>query len=211
MRRWWQRQRRRWWWLSLAVIILLMLAGGGFALVLGGRAPALSGVGERACVAGSAATCLTFPAISGANLPGRPFDLPADFAGRLNLVLVPFDEDQQVKAQTWLPLAHDLAAADPDLVAYNVPVFPSLNAPMRTVIRMGMNVTIPDAALQAVTITVFLDDRDAFLAALDIPAADVMQVFLLDDAGVVLWRGAGEFSSPQGEALRAVVARFSSG
>jgi len=120
-------------------------------------------------------------------------------------VLVPFDEEQQVKAQTWLPFARELAAENRAFTAYNVPIFPSMAAPMRALIRAGMNLTIADAALRDVTITVFLDDRDQFLSALNIPNVETMQVFLLEETGVVLWHGAGEFSSPQGEALRALV------
>ncbi len=196
-------RRRRW--IGLAAVVGVVLVG-LFVAVISGRAPALSevGVNKQPCVA-VAESCLTFPAISGQSLPGELFDLPGDFAGKLTLVLVPFDEEQQVKAQTWLPFARDLAAKTPDFTAYNVPVFPSMAAPMRALIRAGMNLTIPDAALRDVTITVFLDDRDQFLSALNIPDTDVMQVLLLDETGVVVWRGAGEFSSPQGDSLRAAV------
>jgi hypothetical protein len=188
--------------IALAVVVIVSLG----IVVISGRAPALSGVGvaNQPCV-NAANSCLTFPAISGQNLLGDPFDLPGSFKGKAILVIVPFNEDQQVKAQTWLPLARDLAAADADFSYYSVPVFPSMAAPMRALIRTGMNVTIGDAALRAITITVFLDDRAAFLKALDIANADAMQVFLLDANGVILWRGAGEFSEAQGKAVRALV------
>jgi hypothetical protein len=75
-------------------------------------------------------------------------------------------------------------------------------AAMRGLIRAGMNLTISDEELRAITITVFLDDRDPFLNSLSIPNTDAMQVFLLDDNGAVLWRGAGEFTAEQGAALR---------
>lgn len=193
-------------WVGLVVVVAIVLIG-LFVAVISGRAPALSSVemSERRCIAGADA-CLTFPAISGENLPGDPFNLPADFKGKLTLVLVPFDENQQVKAQTWLPFARELEAENPDFTSYNVPVFPGMAVPMRALIRAGMNITIGDAALRAVTITVFLDDLDPFLTALDIPNTDATQVFLLDDDGAVLWRGAGEFSDEHGAALRSLVA-----
>jgi hypothetical protein len=149
--------------------------------------------------------CLHFPTISGENLTGEAFILPADFEGKHNLVIVPFDEAQQVSAAAWLPLAQELAAAHPDFAYYNLPVFPAMAAPLRAIIRTGMSFTIGDARLRELTITAFLDDRDAFLAALNIPNTDAMQVFLLNEDGEVIWRGAGEFDDAQGEALREIL------
>ncbi len=196
-------RRRSWAGLAIVGVVGVVILG---VLVMSGRAPALSGVGttQRPCAAGASA-CLTFPVMSGQDLVGDPFQLPADFQGKANLVLVPFDEDQTVKAQSWLPFARQLAATDPNFRSYNVPIFPSMAAPMRALIRAGMSVTIGDEALRAVTITVFLDDRDAFLKTLGIPNTNAMQVFLLDNEGRVLWRGAGVFSDEQGAAVRALV------
>ncbi len=117
---------------------------------------------------------------------------------------MPFDETQQRQAAGWLPLARELAAAHDGFAYYDVPVFPDTAAPFRIVIRAGLNVVISDAALQAVTITVFLEDRDQFLAALDIPDATTLQAFLLHE-GSVIWRGAGVYSDEQGASLRAVL------
>jgi hypothetical protein len=191
---------RRRWWLGIGIIgVGIVLAA---AYLLFARAPESSSVGveEEACD-----SCLRFPAISGENLPGEAFQLPGDFVGENVLVIVPFDEEQQVNASSWLPLAHELAESQPNFTYYNVPVFPSMSAPLRTIIRTGMNLTIPDAELRTLTITVFLDDRDAFLAALEIPNVDAMQVFLLNRDRDVIWRGAGEFSAEQGESLRAAL------
>lgn len=195
---------RRWWRVALAVVIVLVVVVAVVLLVMGGRAPQLSGVGQPpgACAEGS---CLAFPAISGENLSGQSFNLPGDFLGETNLVLVPFDEAQQVTAQSWLPFSRDLASRAPGFRAYNVPVFPAMAAPMRAIIRTGMNISIPDADLRAATITVFLDDRDAFLAALNIPNVEAMPVFLLNAEGRVMWRGAGEYTDVQGEAVRPFV------
>lgn len=192
--------------LAIGIIVALLLVAAA-AILLSSRAPALSSVGvsSQPCIA-SGDACLHFPTISGENLPGDAFNLPADFAGTRTLVIVPFDEAQQVSAAGWLPLAQELAAAHPDFACYSLPIFPDMAAPMRAIIRTGMSFTISDAGLRALTITTFLDDRDAFLAALDIPSTDAMQIFLLDEDGIVLWRGTGEYSDAQGDALRAVVA-----
>ncbi len=148
--------------------------------------------------------CLSFPVISGENLPGQVFTLPADFSGDPVLVIVPFDETQQRQASSWLPSAQELAAAHEGFAYYDVPVFPDTAASFKMVIRAGLNVVISDAALQAVTITVFLEDRDQFLAALDLSDATALQAFLLRD-GNVIWRGEGAYSDEQGASLRAML------
>lgn len=149
--------------------------------------------------------CLRFPTISGLNLLGDNMTLPADFAGEWTLVIVPFSDEQQVNAQSWLPLAEELSASVPTLRYYNVPIFPDISAPIRLVIRAGMTVAIADTDLQAVSITVFLDDRETFLAALNIPDVEAAQILLLNDLGEVFWRGIGEYDAEQAEAIRAVV------
>ena len=180
----------------------MVVAAGALAGVSVIHAPEASTVGssESSCV-----DCLPFPVISGENLPGQPFTLPTDFVGDPVLVIVPFDETQQRQAAAWLPLARELAAAHDGFSYYDVPVFPDTAAPFRVVIRTGLNLVIPDPALQAVTITVFLEDRDQFLTALSIPDTSVLQVFLLDGSGSVIWRGSGVYGDDQAASLRAAL------
>ena len=188
----------------VGIVIVVLVALVGFGLVLLDRAaPSISRVSqpEHACIT-SAESCLRFPVVSGDSLTGESFTLPDDLSGDAVLVIVPFDERQQIDAQTWLPLARDLASTHPGFTYYNVPVFPSMSAPMRALIRGGMVLTIGDEALRAVTILVFLDDLAPFLSDLDIPDTGAMQVFLLNSDGEVLWRGAGVFSDDMGDSLR---------
>lgn len=182
-----------------ALIIALSIVIAGVVIITSG-APEISSVADAPCSASG--DCLRFPTISGENLPGESFTLPDDLAGERILLIVPFDDDQQVIAGTWLPAARELAADFDGFTAYNVPVFPDIAAPIRMVIRAGMSIAIPDADLRAATITVFLDERDSFLDALNIPDVTQMQAFLIDAEGNVLWRGAGVYSAAMGESLR---------
>ena len=194
-------------WVLIGIGVAIVLTAGAVLLLFFNNAPTLSGVGvpDSRCI-GEADACLTFPAINGENLSGQAFNLPQDFAGVTTLVIMPFDEAQQVKASSWLPLARELSLSQPELTYYNLPVFPNMSAPLRAFIRAGMNVSITDPALRELTITAFLDDRDAFLTALDTPNTDEMQVFLLNADGDVIWRGSSEFTNEQGESLRATLA-----
>ncbi len=188
------------------VVVVLIAVVGLVLIILDRSAPGVSSVqtSNRPCIT-AAQDCLRFPTISGQNLLGETMTLPADFSGQSVLVIVPFDENQQVQAQTWLPLANEIAAGDPSFADYDVAVFPDMAAPMRALIRGGMIVTISDEHLRAVTITAFLDDLAPFLSSLNIPNTDTMQVFLLNGDGEVLWRGSGAYSDAQGAELRALV------
>lgn len=191
---------------GIVIVVLVVVVGVVFVLI-GRNATPVSQVEtpNRPCVdAGQA--CLRFPTITGDNLLGEALTLPDDFASAATLVIVPFDEAQQVGAGSWLPAARDLAASHPDFGYYNVPVFPSMAAAMRGLIRAGMSLTIGDEALRAITVTVFLDDRDAFLTSLNIANTDAMPVFLLNAEREVVWRGMGEYTAEQGAALQAALA-----
>lgn len=192
--------------LIAAVTVFMVIAVG---LLLISQTTALSTVETVGCLSSTsnADECLHFPGISGANLPGQTFDMPDDFAGAAKLVIVPFDEGQQVRAQTWLPLAQALSTDFPTFSYYSVAIFPDIAAPIRAIIRAGMNLTITDAAIRDITITAFLDDETAFLSALHIENKDTMQVYLLNAGNDIVWRGSGDFTEEQGNALRDIVQR----
>lgn len=190
-------------WKRLLLAALLLLGIGIILLLL--IVPSISTVMPSSCISAED-DCLRFPSVSGDNLSGRAFTLPEDFAGDRIFVVVPFDETQQREAAAWLPLARELATT-PRFVAYNVPTFPNIAAPVRAVIRAGLNIAITDPDVRDHTITLFLDDRDVFLAALNIPNPASMHVFLLNENGEVLWRGMGAYSEAQGDALREALMR----
>jgi hypothetical protein len=178
------------------------------ALVSVTNAPAASRVEVQSCLSIETG-CLRFPMITGTTLSGKNLAMPDDFGGQYNLVIVPFDRDQQVKADTWLPIARELAQQNPELRYYSVAIFPDMAAPMRALARGGMNVVIP-TDLHDITITAFLEDRQAFLDALAIPNTERIQAFLLNGDGEVLWRGSGDYTQAQGDRLR-LVAQSSGG
>lgn len=176
----------------IALVVLVSVTG----------APETSQVEAQPCLS-TETGCLRFPSMNGRTLSGKILALPQDFDGEYTLVIVPFDRDQQVKADTWLPLARELAQANPRLRYYSVAIFPDMAAPMRALARGGMNVIIP-ADLHDITITAFLEARQTFLDALEIPDVSQIQVLLLNADGEVLWRESGDYTSTQGDSLRRV-------
>lgn len=198
-------QVKRWWMiiLALAVIAALLLTAAGLL------APAVSTVTEQACLTvREGEECIRFPAVTGLSLSGQELALPDDLQGEYVLVVVPFDDDQQVLAGTWLEPTQSLAEQYPGLTYYNAAILPDLAPAVRVVVRVGMNALITDSHLRDVTVTLFLADRDALLAALDIPGVDAIQVFLLNEDGEVLWRNSGEYAPEKGDGLVALLARL---
>jgi hypothetical protein len=185
--------------MALGAVLVILAAA---AIVIALNAPQSSGVQVGACVQADGGDCLLFPTVSGTNLLGTAFRLPQDFAGEFNLVLVSFEEAQTARAIEWLPLAQDLAAQHEGFRYYNLPTLNAVNPLLRGVITGGMTLLIPDEEGRAITVMLFLDDLDAFLAALEIEDKATMQAFLLNARGEVVWRAAGDFSETVGESLR---------
>jgi len=62
-----------------------------------------------------------FPAVRASNLNGRPFDLPGDFEGERNLVILAFQREQQALVDSWSPAIANLLARYADLCFYELP------------------------------------------------------------------------------------------
>ena len=71
-----------------------------------------------------------------------------------------------------------------------MPTIYEANPAFRMWVNNGMRSGIRDADARQRTITVYLD-RERFIELLAIPDMGDIHVFLLDDAGHVLWRTAG--------------------
>ena len=188
---------------AATAIVGIVLIGLLFAYVA--SAPEASSVRVSSCIESDGGTCIQFPAVTGTNLRGTSYDLPQEFAGDYNFVVISFDEEQTVRAEGWLPLARELAEQDPDFAYYSLPTLKAMTPLIRGIITGGMNVVIPDEHLREITIMLFLDDLDAFVDGLSITDKSGLQVLLLNAAGEVVWRSNGDYSETAGNALRAAV------
>ncbi len=147
---------------------------------------------------------MQFPSVTGSNLQRKKLDLPEGFEGKLNLVLIAFQQWQQSQVDTWIPIARQLEEAHPALRYYELPTIQRLNALARTFINEGMRAGIPDPVARERTITLYVD-KDAFKQALQLPREDDIYVLLLDREGRVLWRAEGILTQEKGESLAAAV------
>jgi hypothetical protein len=152
----------------------------------------------------SFAQTLVFPNVSGSNLEQRPFNLPQDFEGKLNLVALAFEQWQQNDVNSWLPTVTTLQELYPNLKFYELPTLTQFNGLFQSAIDGGMRAGIPDKATREVTITLYLD-RAAFMRSLEIPDIKAIVLLLVDKEGNIYWRGQGPFDETRKEGLEQVL------
>lgn len=178
-----------------------MLRSTIFALLVGCVTAGSPSTGIRMSIAATD-TLGKFPIVEGSNLEGERFSLPADFKGELNVVLVAFRREQQGDVDTWLPFLKTMSESRHDLRVYELPTLGRRYRLMRSFIDGGMRRGIPDAAVRAATITLYID-KAPFRASLRLPDEDRIAVLLTDQQGRVFWRGAGRFDERMaGELVR---------
>lgn len=139
---------------------------------------------------------LTFPRIQARNLEGRTFNLPADFAGERNVVLIAFKQWHQSIVDGWMPQLKELKARRPGLQVYELPTISNLYALGRPFIDGGMAMAIPNKATRETTLTVYIDLRRV-TEPLKISNTDTITIVLVDRAGQVFWRGQGDYDPAQ--------------
>jgi hypothetical protein len=143
---------------------------------------------------------LHFPVVSGYNLVRKEIELPRDFGGDLNLVIVPFQQYQQTIVNTWIPFAQQTEKTFPRFMYFELPTIYNMPAFARGFINEGMRAGIPDQTARERTITLYLD-KEPFKSALGIESEDDIHLFLVDKEGEILWHSTGEFSESKAEEL----------
>jgi len=145
-----------------------------------------------------------FPQVQGSNLEGREFNLPQDFEGKLNLIFIAFQREQQALVDSWVPLAKTLSARYEGLRYYELPTIYRANSLVRWFINNGMRRGIPDPHARKTTITLYID-KEPFRTALGIPDEQTICVLLVDAGGRVLWRNEGAYTDEKGRELDNVI------
>jgi len=145
-----------------------------------------------------------FPSVKASNLEKRDFNLPADFEGDRNLLLVAFEREQQKDVDTWLREMKRFEEIDPGFHYYELPTIQKPNAFMRWFIDTGMRHGIPDRKARERTITLYLE-KQPFLDSLLIADQKKIYAFLVDREGNVVWSSEGVFDESKGASLRSAL------
>lgn len=146
-----------------------------------------------------------FPEVTGDNLEGKRFRLPADFEGTRNVVLIAFEREQQAQVDTWIPALRQLVAEQADLRYYELPTIKEMSRVMRWVINGGMARGIDDPKARAATITLYID-KEPFTRALGIATEQVISLVVVDRSGRIDWQTVGTYTPEKERALREVLA-----
>ncbi len=142
---------------------------------------------------------MVFPTIQGANLEGKQFVFPKDFAKKINLLAISFSSQQQPQVTSWYSAATRLRKVHPELAFYEMPVLPPTSATPRAFVDTGLRSGVPDVVLPEVVIRLYMA-RDALLKAIGETSGQKIILLLVDQQGIILWRGHGAYTSAQ-EAL----------
>jgi hypothetical protein len=139
---------------------------------------------------GGAVKPIVFPEVRGSNLEKHKFNLPRDFEGELNLVLIAFQREQQADVDTWLSLGAELEERYEGFRYYELPTIYKANRAVQWFIDNGMRRGIEDPGARARTITLYLD-KPEFRKALGIPHEGTIYALLVNPDGEVIWMADG--------------------
>ncbi len=191
----------------IGLVMFVLIGSVVGLLVVIQLAPSSTEVRVAECVADELDECVVFPQVTGENLNGESVTLPDDFLAERNLIIMPFNRDQQVGAEAWLPLGQALADEYEDLQFYSIAALPDLSPAIRLLVSGGMNLAITDEAVREVAILLYLEEQERFVEALGIADMEMMQVLLVRGDGTVVWTMAGAFSEAMVEDVREKVMR----
>jgi ATP synthase subunit 10 len=156
-------------------------------------------------LAGSACGAIRFPHLAARDLEGRARELPRDFSGAANLVIVAFRRQQQSMVDSWVAWFEAIAPEYPALRCYEVPVIATRWSPARPVIDGGMAQAVRAQEARRRTLTAYTDVRRV-TDALAIDDTDTVTVLLIDADGRLRWRTSGPVTEHTGAALLAALA-----
>src|SRR5665213_237746 len=87
----------------------------------------LSGLSVRGATTPPVAASGQFPAIEATDLDHARLNLPQNFAGQLNLVIISFEREQQPEVDTWIQAAHEIESSHSKFRFYELLAMPHQN------------------------------------------------------------------------------------
>lgn len=147
-----------------------------------------------------------FPTVRGQSLDGRSVTIPFSLAGEFNVLLVLFEPTHQFAVQTWLKPLKAIRRQYKRVRFYEIPTLgimtPEDQAAQDHILRQS--VVLEDQLSLETVVTIYVE-KERFEGLLDIPHEDNLYVFLVDCAGVVLWRTEGNANPEKIERLTSLL------
>lgn len=196
--------QKRLWFIIVIMLMLTMLIGA--VLIFAPNSTRMdilnNNINGLSCLQNSDDNCLVMPSVTGLTSDSVEVNYPEQFVAEYQLIVMPFDREQQVLAVTWLPLFQELASENDNLQYWSIAALPELNAGIRFLVLTGIRAAIPNADMRQQVTVLFLEQQEQFLATLAIDDDEAIQAFIMDSDGVIYYRAIGEFTEEKGEALR---------
>ena len=142
----------------------------------------------------------TFPATSGYNLDGKKYDVPGDFQGTNNLVIVTFQREQQKDADRWAAAARQIESSNSDFRYYEIAAMERRNSVLRWWWDSFMRKAIREQQTRDRTIIVYVNKHE-FRDQLSIPDEKDVHVLLITHSGQILWHVQGGLTEEKRNAL----------
>lgn len=143
-----------------------------------------------------------FPSVTGRNINNVRYELPSEFEGEYNIVLMAFTQEQQFTVNTWLNALRALETEQSSVRVYELPTLTKqFNWAQRRMIDYWMDNGISDRTARHTTITLYTDLR-AIQDALGYRDMATIQVYLVDRQGKVYWESEGVYSASKFDSLK---------
>jgi hypothetical protein len=159
---------------------------------------------SRALQQGDAPNAAVFPAISTYSLDKARVNLPADFAGKVNLLLISFEPEQAKDIDTWMPAAQALQHMNLEFRYYKLPV----SNPENLIYRWWDSSSLRSVETDPETwhwIIPLYTNKEAFRRSLNISNEKEVVAALVDKTGRVLWKASGRITADKKASLTAAV------
>lgn len=146
-----------------------------------------------------------FPPIQARSLDGAHLNLPAEFSGQLNLVILSFAREQQHEVDSWIPAAQKIESAHTKFRYYELPTMSRENLLYRWWFDAALRSNTTDKNLRSRILTAYVGKRD-FKKSLHITNEKRTVAILTDQKGRVYWRAEGPYTDQDMAAILAVLA-----
>jgi hypothetical protein len=140
-----------------------------------------------------------FPAVTGEAVDGTPF-AAGDLAGLRTIAFAGFGIEHRGEVESWVPFLDPLLRSRSDLRGRLFAVLSPKPKVVRAMLLAALRKAVRAPEQRASTIVLFTD-VNAFCGALGIADRTHLAVFVLDEAGAVVWRAAGAYSAELGASL----------
>jgi hypothetical protein len=137
-----------------------------------------------------------FPEITSKSLAGRVLTLPEAVEGKVTLICIAFVRSAQSIIDSWVQPFEMEFGKDSRFLVYEVPMINTAWKVFSWMIDSGMRGGIPVEKHD--NVVTFYGDYSEYQKALGMENTNLAYIFLLDQKGIIRWKGQG-YASPESE------------